>query len=80
MAGFPGVPGSSENRQRVLPDQTWIDAGYATLVVYAFCREVGMRFQPAVGRGAGQQRTRWYNRPTQIVGLHFIGEGYTPIN
>jgi hypothetical protein len=77
MAGFPGAPGSPRDRQQVLPDQVWIDAGYTTQVVYAFCREAGMRFRPAVGRGASQQRSQWYNRPTQTGSVcKFIGEGY----
>lgn len=77
MAGFPGAEGSAADRQRVLPDQVWIDAGYTTHVVYAFCREAGERFRPAVGRGASQHKSQWYNRPTQTGSIcKFIGEGY----
>ena len=51
--------------EMVIPPQAWIDAGYLTPVVYEFCRQAGNRFVPCVGRGAGQQRQQWYNRPTQ---------------
>jgi hypothetical protein len=33
--------------------------------VYAFCRESGDPYRPAVGRGASQQRRLRYNRRTQ---------------
>src|SRR4030095_6573909 len=46
-------------------------------VVYAFCREAGDGFKPAVGRGAAQQHRQWYNRPTQTGSIcRYIGEGY----
>jgi hypothetical protein len=55
----------------------WIDAGYMAPVVYAFCREVGGRYLPSVGRGAAQQRAQWYNRPTQTGSIvKYIGEGF----
>jgi hypothetical protein len=59
------------------PHQVWIDSGYMPAIVYNFCRESGERFAPAVGRGAGQQRRQWYNRPTSTgsVVVH-IGEGF----
>jgi hypothetical protein len=48
-----------------------------TSVVYAFTREAGDKFKPAVGRGAAQQRHQWYNRPTQTGSVvRHIGEGY----
>ena len=48
-----------------------------TPVVYAFCRESGKRFRPAIGRGAAQQHRQWYNRPTSTGALvKRIGEGY----
>ena len=58
-------------------DQAWIDAGYMTEVVYAFCREALTPFRPAVGRGASQQHRQWYNRPTQTNSLvKHLGEGF----
>ncbi len=46
-------------------------------VVYGFCRQAGERFRPAVGRGAAQQRTQWYHRPTQTGSIvKHIGEGF----
>lgn len=56
----------------------WIDAGYMTDVVYNFVREhPGRCILPAVGRGAAQQRTQWYNRPTSTGSVvRHIGEGF----
>jgi hypothetical protein len=55
----------------------WVDAGYTTEVVYAFCRESGERFRPSIGRGAAQQHRQWYNRPTQTGAIvKHIGEGF----
>jgi phage terminase large subunit GpA-like protein len=57
------IEGVQKSKQ---PDQVWIDAGYMTEVVYAFCRhEPAFRYRPAIGRGAAQQHRQWYNRPTQ---------------
>ena len=68
--------GSAEG-DRMRPDETWVDAGYLTSVVYAFTREAGEKFRPAIGRGAAQQRHQWYNRPTQTGSVvRHIGEGY----
>ena len=59
------------------PMTAWIDAGYMTPTVYAFCRESGGVFRPSVGRGADQQRQQWYNRPTQTGSIvRHIGEGF----
>lgn len=60
------------------PGAVFVDAGYMTSVIYAFCRESGNRFWPAVGRGAAQQyRQQFYNRPTQTGSIvRCIGEGY----
>ena len=61
----------------VSPAKVWIDAGYMTDVVYAFCHQHGAPFTPAVGRGATQQRQQWYNRPTSTGSIvKKIGEGY----
>jgi hypothetical protein len=61
----------------VLPNLVFIDSGYMPQVVYAFCRESGMRFRPAIGRGAAQQHRQWYNRPTQTGSVvRAIGEGW----
>lgn len=75
LAGFPqqGNPGAKPQP----PKQVWIDAGYMAPVVYSFCREAGSRFRPAFGRGTSQQRTQWYNRPTNTGSVvKLIGEGY----
>jgi phage terminase large subunit GpA-like protein len=77
-----GWPRQSAGGQLCVPDAVWIDAGYMTDVVYRFCVESRpdrnvRRFLPAVGRGAGQQRQQWYNRPTATGSLvKHIGEGY----
>lgn len=63
--------------ERMVPDHVWIDAGYMTDVVYAFCRESRKPFKPAVGRGASQQRQQWYNRPKSTGAIvKKIGEGF----
>jgi phage terminase large subunit GpA-like protein len=72
-----GWPRGTAAGNRLLSDQVWIDSGYMTPVVYAFCRETGERFRPAMGRGAAQQRRQWYNRPTHTGStVKHIGEGY----
>ena len=73
-----GWPLGSADGKRLVPQQTWIDAGYMTPVVYAFCREAGERFRPSLGRGAAQQnRQQVYNRPTQTGSLvNHLGEGF----
>jgi hypothetical protein len=59
------------------PQQVWIDSGYMAPVVYAFCREAEAPYQAAIGRGAGQQRHQWYNRPTKSGSIvKKIGEEY----
>ena len=71
--GWP-VPGSNQPK---VPDQVWVDAGFMTEVVYAFCRQVGVQYRPAIGRGAAQQHRQWYNRPTQTGSVvRHIGEGF----
>ncbi len=72
LAGWP-----MEGSQPKVPDQVWIDCGYMTPVVYAFCRQEGSRYKPVVGRGAAQQRQQWYNRPTQTGSIvRHIDEGF----
>lgn len=62
--------------QRVVPEVIWVDAGYMTEVVYAFCRRWDGIY-PSVGRGASQQRQQWYNRPTSTGSVvKLIGEAY----
>ena len=62
---------------RLQLEQVWIDSGYMAPVVYAFCRESGNLYRPAVGRGAAQQRSQWYTRPTRVGStVRYIGEGY----
>jgi hypothetical protein len=74
IEGWPVGTCDGEHRS---PDQSWIDAGYMTHIVYAFIHEAGDRFLPAVGRGVGQQHRQWYNRPTQTGSLvRHIGEGF----
>jgi phage terminase large subunit GpA-like protein len=68
----------SEDKPRV-PDQVWVDTGWAETrdVAYAFCRESGDPFRPAVGRGDGQHYRRRYSRPTKLGKTTvFIGEEY----
>jgi hypothetical protein len=68
--------GEPRGKPRV-PDRVWADAGYMTEVVYAFCRESGMPFMPAVGRGASQQHPQRYNRPTSTGAIvKQIGPGF----
>jgi hypothetical protein len=72
-----GWPKGTADGQRVVPQQVWIDSGYMPQVVYGFCRESGLRFRPAIGRGAAQQHRQWYNRPTQTGSVvRAIGEGW----
>jgi phage terminase large subunit GpA-like protein len=75
LAGWVGADG----RPRI-PDQVWIDHGYAGEVVDAFCMEVREngkhRFRPCIGRGAMQQRTTAYAAPKKGKGIQQIGQGY----
>ncbi|MDZ4817935.1 MAG: terminase gpA endonuclease subunit, partial [Planctomycetota bacterium] len=72
-----GFPVGTEDGSPRAVDQTWIDAGYMTHVVYSFCREAGEKFLPALGRGAAQHRSQWYSRPTQTGNVvRHIGEGF----
>lgn len=67
----------SADQDGMLPGAVWIDAGYMTPVVYAFCRESGDPYRPAIGRGAAQQHRQWYNRPTRTGSVvKHLGEGY----
>ncbi|MEZ6152363.1 MAG: terminase gpA endonuclease subunit [Pirellulaceae bacterium] len=74
LEGWPiGVVGG----ETLKPQLTFVDAGYMTDVVYAFCRESGNRFLPSVGRGASQQHQQWYDRPTQTGSIvKHLGEGF----
>lgn len=74
LAGWPVWQATGQNH---VPNVIWIDAGYQTDVVYAFCREAGRQFMPAIGRGASQQRHQWYNKPTSTGSVvKYIGEGF----
>jgi hypothetical protein len=76
-AGWP--VGNSASAARLVPEQVFIDAGYQTPVVYGFCREAGMRFRPAVGRGVGQMGPKQpiLNRTSQTGSVvKCVGEGY----
>lgn len=71
------VFGSTDARQ---PDQTWIDAGYKPDGIYRFIRdpETDIRwYKPILGRGAGQQYLKRYNRPTKTGAMcHQIGDNW----
>ena len=70
--GWPVIGGGKRQA-----DQVWIDSGYMTEVVYAFCREAGTPYRPAVGRGAAQQRQQGYVRPLRTShSIRKIGEGF----
>jgi len=72
-----GWPVGQASGQKLVPHHVWIDAGYMTPVVYAFCREAPDRFFPVVGRGASQQHRQWYNRPTRTGSIvKHVGEGF----
>ena len=72
-----GWPVGKADGKPMIPERVWIDSGYMTPVVYAFCRESGARFLPAIGRGAAQQHRQWYNRPTRTGAIvRHIGEGF----
>ncbi|MFQ5494277.1 MAG: terminase gpA endonuclease subunit [Phycisphaerae bacterium] len=69
-----------------VPDQVWIDSGWQSDVVYAFCRESTAaeratagheRFRPCKGYGATQDRLRRYSRPKRTsTSVRFIGEEF----
>lgn len=73
-----GFPVHDSPGKRLPLQLIWIDAGYMTDVVYNFVKEhPGRCILPAVGRGAAQQRTQWYNRPTSTGSVvRHIGEGF----
>jgi phage terminase large subunit GpA-like protein len=72
-----GWPVGRAGGEPMIPARVWIDSGYMTPVVYAFCRESGNRFLPAIGRGAAQQHRQWYNRPTRTGAIvRHVGEGF----
>ena len=62
------------------PDQVWNDSGYATDVVYEFCRERDPAiFRPAKGYGQSQDMgtKRGYLRPKRTgASIRKIGDGY----
>ncbi len=72
-----GWPMGVDGGERMKPSLAFIDAGYMTDVVYAFRRESGNRFLPAVERGALQQHQQWYDRPTQTGSIvKYLGDGF----
>jgi phage terminase large subunit GpA-like protein len=76
-AGWPVAGGTVEQRRTVHCDGVWIDAGYMSEAVYAFCRESRSPFLPYVGRGAEQQRSMHYRRPTSTGSVvRKIGQNY----
>jgi phage terminase large subunit GpA-like protein len=77
LEGWPRI--GTPTAAHLIPDKVWIDSGYMTDVVYAYCRQTTppRRFFPAIGRGAAQQRHQWYNRPTRTGSIvQHIGEGF----
>ncbi|HJX11106.1 MAG TPA: terminase gpA endonuclease subunit [Candidatus Binatia bacterium] len=72
-----GWPVGKPDGEAMIPAQVWIDSGYSTSAVYAFCRQSGTRFRPAIGRGMAQQHRQWYNRPLRTGAVvKRIGDGY----
>jgi phage terminase large subunit GpA-like protein len=72
-----GWPCGKIDGEAAVPQLAFIDAGFMAEVVYTFCREVGERFRPAIGRGVSQQRQQWHNRVTQTGSVvKMIGEAY----
>lgn len=70
--GWPTSDGQAR-----LPDQVWIDAGYQPASVYAFIRESGDRFRPALGQGAGQHYPSRYHKPSNTnQRVRAIGQEY----
>ncbi len=75
LAGWPIGDPSSDEVER--PHQVWIDAGYLPEVVYAFCRQTGGAYRPAIGRGATQPRRPNSARPTASgSAVKFVGKGF----
>ncbi|MDD5658066.1 MAG: phage terminase large subunit family protein, partial [Elusimicrobia bacterium] len=73
MAAGWGSPDGSTLR----PDLVWIDAGYQAEAVYSFAAESGETYWPTLGRGAGQEAARNYNRPKNTGStVKLIGDGY----
>jgi phage terminase large subunit GpA-like protein len=78
-AGWPSADATLAG-QRVAPRMCFVDAGYMTPVVYAFCRESGGNYLPAVGRGASQQKDRSVNFQAQTGSIvKVVGEGYRAV-
>ncbi len=72
-----GWPVGSADGEPMTPGSVWIDAGYLTPVVYAFCSDSGKGYLSAIGRGAAQQQRQWYNRPTRTGSIvKHVGEGF----
>jgi phage terminase large subunit GpA-like protein len=68
-----GVPGAEPR----VPDYVWIDAGWQGDVIYAFCRESGKPFLPALGCGAGNQYSHRYTHPRRTDNeVKLLGTGY----
>ena len=66
-----------EGGGRRVPDQVWVDSNYQTPTVKRFCREVGFRWRPILGRGASMFKMGQYKRPerTSKTVIH-LGEQY----
>jgi hypothetical protein len=70
-------PGWPQEGKAKVPDVVFVDVGYQTKVVYAFCREVGERYRPAVDRATDQQHRQWAGRAAQTGSVvKHVGEGY----
>jgi phage terminase large subunit GpA-like protein len=77
--GWP-IDGTSERR---VPDQVWIDAGYANHApaIFAFVRESNergaLRYLPTLGRGTSQMRRMRYSAPKRTGReVRKIGDGW----
>jgi phage terminase large subunit GpA-like protein len=68
---------ATEDGARRTPDRVVIDARYQMTSVFAFIRESGRRWLPALGHGVSQARRQFYNRPKKTGAVvKYIGEEY----
>ncbi|MBL4701790.1 MAG: phage terminase large subunit family protein [Phycisphaeraceae bacterium] len=86
----PGFPiGDADSKERYVPEQVWIDAGYqgksqGNYPVYDFIQSRTIdgtgnddRYRPVIGRGEGQQYAVRYGMPKSTGAIvKFIGQEY----
>ena len=60
----PGFP-MEKGKGRLVPTQTWVDRGWKTDIIQAFCDESGNRFHPVKGYGTSQDKT--YTVPQSAI-------------